>query len=151
MDKLLAFLESQRLLVIASADNEPWIANVFYGIDANFKLYFISNQETKHSQQILESPMIAFSVAWYNPSNHKDRKAVQGKGLCRIAKNNEEIETGIRLHNTNFPEFADRITVEWAKNASNLSKVWVVEPTYMKFWNDGLYGDDETKEFIFDK
>lgn len=151
MDKLLSFLKSQKLLIIATAGNEPWVTNVFYGIDSDFKLYFISSQETKHSQQILEKPTIAFSVAWYHPNNHKDRKAIQGKGMCRIAKNDEEIEKGILLHNTNFPEFADRITVEWAKNASNVYKVWVIEPTYIKFWNDELYGDDETEEFTFNE
>ncbi len=147
MDHLLKFLESQRLLVLASADTEPWISNIFYGIDKDFKLYFISNVEAKHSEQILKNPQVAFSVAWYNPKNHKDRKAVQAKGICRIAKNDQEIERGVNLHNKNFPEFLEKINVEWARQENNSSKVWVIEPTYIKFWNDELYGKDGIEEF----
>jgi uncharacterized protein YhbP (UPF0306 family) len=149
MDKLLDFLQSQKLLIIATASMEPWICNVFYGIDDKFKFYFISGKETKHSRHILNNSIIAFSVAWYNPNDHTDRKAVQGKGLCRPAKNDQEIEKGVQLHNKNFPEFAGRITADWIKDTSHDSQVWVVEPRYIKFWNDELYGDEETKEFTF--
>ena len=38
---LLAFLTSQRLMVLASGSGTPWVSNLFYGIDDNFKMYFI--------------------------------------------------------------------------------------------------------------
>lgn len=150
MEKLLDFLKSQKLMVIASRnDADLWVTNVYYGIDLNFKIYFISPEEAKHSRQILKNPNIAFSVAWFNPSNHGDRKAVQGLGVCHFTKNEEEIARGVQLHNKNFPEFSEKITVDWIHANEWKSHVWVVEPTYMKFWNDELYGSDETREFSF--
>lgn len=150
MEKLLEFLQTQKLLAIATCDNgEPWIANVYYGVDEKFKIYFISPKSTRHSNYILQHSRVAFSIAWFDQTNHKNRKAIQGLGACRLAQNPEEIEVGVRLHNANFPEFAERITVEWINTNEYGSAVWVIEPNYMKFWSDELYGEDESEEFYF--
>ena len=146
---LLEFLKSQKLIVLASGSETPWVSNLFYGIDDNFKIYFISDEEANHSQQILKNSKIAFSIAWFNAKNHEDRKAVQGTGICRIAEGDEEIKKGVELHNSNFPEFSEEITVDWVKSDKNKSHVWIIEPDYMKYWNDELYGDEETDDFSF--
>jgi len=149
-EDLLKFLKSQRLLVIASSENnDTWICNVFYGVDENCKLYFISDEETKHSEQIMKNSNVAFSVAWFNEKDHTDKKAVQGKGDCRIATSDQEIKKGVELHNKYFPGFADTITVDWVKSKDHKSHVWVITPNYIKYWDDELYGDEETEEFSF--
>lgn len=143
------FLSSQRVVVIASSDKDVWISNVYYGIDEAFKLYFVSGTDAKHSQQIMKNKNVAFSVVWFDKNNHKNRKAVQGKGICRIAKSDAEVKKGIALHNKLFPEFAKRLTVDYIKNKKNGSEIWVIEPSFIKYWNDELYGDNGTKEFSF--
>ena len=145
--ELLDFLKSQKLMAIASGEGGVWIANVYYGIGDDLKLYFISPRGAKHSKQIVQNPNIAFSVAWYNPNNHGQRKAVQGLGVCRAAAGEEEIQRGVELHNQNFPEFASTITMQWIHENDSDSHVWIVEPRYIKFWNDELYGNEETEKF----
>jgi len=148
MEQVLKFIESQKLMVIASHDEkEIWVANVYIGTDEKGHIYFISPENNRHSQMILKSPEIAFSIAWFDPTNHKNRKAVQGLGSCRPAENEDEIKTGVKLHNQNFPEFKERITVDWIHNNQWGSRVWVLKPAFLKYWDDELYGDDETREF----
>lgn len=150
MQELIDFLKSQKLLVIATGNaGEMWISNVYYGVDDALKLYFISPEGAKHSQHILQNPEVVFSVAWFDPHNHKNRKAVQGKGKVQVAESEEDIVKGVELHNQNFPEFAERITVDWVKTNEWGSKVWILKPKYMKHWNDELYGEKETEEFRF--
>lgn len=150
MQELIDLLKSQKLLVIASGAGEDiWISNVYYGVDGDLNLYFISPEGAKHSQHFLQNPEVAFSVAWFDPSNHKDRKAVQGRGVIKVAENDEDIAKGVALHNQNFPEFAERITASWIKVNEWNSKVWVLKPKYIKFWDDELYGEKETEEFWF--
>lgn len=147
--KLLDFLKSQKLMAIASRGDDLWITNIFYGVDDNFKIYFVSNSERKHSKQIKENPEVAFSVAWYNPKDHKDRKGIQGQGTCRVATSDEEITKGIQIHNELYPEFAERIVVAWIKSKLNNSHVYIIDPKYIKYWDDNLYGTDGTEEFNF--
>lgn len=149
MREPLQFIQSQKLMVIATSDKENiWVANIYFGCDSLGVIYFISPEDTKHSQMILKRPNVAFSIAWFDPKNHENRKAVQGLGMCRVAKNEEEIATGVKLHNQNFPEFKERITTQWIHDNEWGSRVWVLEPTYIKYWDDELYGADETKEFL---
>mgnify|MGYP001558859971 FL=1 len=135
-------------MIIASCDEKDvWVANVYFGVDEKATIYFVSSKDTKHSQMILKNPKVAFSIAWFDTSNHKNRKAVQGLGVCRPAESEEEIINGVKLHNQNFPEFKEKITVEWIHNNAWGSKIWVLKPSYMKYWDDEIYGDDESEEF----
>ena len=74
---------------------------------------------------------------------------MQGQGFCRIAKTDQEIRKGIKLHNQNFPEFTNRITFDWVKSSHNKFQVWIIDPIYIKYWDDELYKDDEFEEFNF--
>ncbi len=137
-------------MVVASHDEKDvWVANVYFGVDDEATIYFISPADSRHSKMILKNPNIAFSIAWFDPNNHQNRKAVQGLGGCRPAYSEEEIKIGVKLHNQNFPEFKQLITPAWVHNNEWGSKVWVLKPSYMKYWDDEIYGDDESEEFRF--
>jgi len=146
-DKLLRFLKKQRLLVIASHDEDIWVSNVFYGIDDNFKIYFISDKKRKHSKQMLVNPDVAFSTVWFNKNNHEDRKGIQGQGICRPASTQEEIQKGVELHNKLFPEFAKNVSLESIELEER--DLWIIEPKYIKYWDDELYGNKHFDEFKF--
>lgn len=148
MDKdLLEFLKSERVLILATHDTEPWVTNVFYGVNDDGRIYFISNKDTLHGKHILAGSNVAFSVVWFNEKDFKDRVGVQGKGVCKVAETDEEIKEGVRLHNELYPEFKAKITFRWAKMMGY--RVWYIDPNYIKFWNDGLFGSDEYKEYKF--
>ncbi|MBI4600201.1 pyridoxamine 5'-phosphate oxidase family protein [Candidatus Uhrbacteria bacterium] len=149
MKNALNFLIKQKLMAIACADGQgPWIANVYYGAGDDGRMYFISSKKNRHSRMILKDPHIAFSIAWFDPANHKNRKAIQGLGTCRPAKNLAEITAGIKLMYNKFPDLRAILTVKWIKTNAWGSKVWVLMPTYLKYWDDELYGEDESKEFF---
>lgn len=146
--KFLPFLQSQQLLSIATQENgEPWIANVYFGTDDAGMMYFISPEDTKHSQHILKNNTIAFSTSWFDSTNYKNRKAIQGTGTCTIATDDETIGIGVSLHNKNFPEFKEKITIDWIRTNEWGSKVWMIKPNYIKYWDDEIYGDEESEEF----
>src|SRR3989344_594378 len=147
--RLLEFLKSQKFLVIATQGDGPWIVNVFPGVDNNFNIYFVSGVEAEHSKHIIKKPNVTFSTVWFNPSSHLDRKGVQGRGTCHISETEEETETGIHLHNTNFPEFKDSLTLDYIRSEDNKSRVWIIKPSFIKFWNDELYGQDGSEKFNF--
>lgn len=148
MKQPLTFLKKQKLLTLATRDTRAvWAANVYFAIDDAATLYFVSPTDTIHSKMILKNPRIAFSVAWFDPRNHKNRKSVQGRGDCRIVKNPLELARGIKLLWKNFPDMRDILTVKWIVTNAWGTKLWAVKPTYIKYWDDALYGDDESKEF----
>ena len=63
-------------MIIASCDEKDvWVANVYFGVDEKATIYFVSSKDTKHSQMILKNPKVAFSIAWFDTSNHKNRES----------------------------------------------------------------------------
>ena len=94
--KLLDFLKSQRFLVIGTQGDDLWIVNVFHSTDNDFNIYFVSDEEEKHSLDILQNPDVVFSTVWFNQNDYTDRKGVQGKGVCRVVESNKDIEKGIK-------------------------------------------------------
>jgi len=148
-DKLLDFLKSQKLLIIATYNETPWVCNVYYSINDNFDIFFVSPPDTNHSKHIDKNPDVAFSISWYNEKDLTDRKAVQGKGKCEILNDENKIKELLENHNKFYPLWKEIITYENMKNNTIQSKPYLIKPTYMKFWNDELYGSEGTEEFKF--
>lgn len=142
------FIKSQKLMVVASCDaDDVWVANVYFGVDEGMDLYFVSPLDTRHSKMILKNPKVAFSMAWFDPRNNKNRKGIQGLGTCRPAKTLTEIATGIKLLYKKFPDLHDILTIKWITENTWGTKIWALKPSYMKYWDDEIYGDDESKTF----
>ena len=148
MEQALNFLKNQKLLTLAThSEKDIWIANVYFVIDEKGLIYFISPQDTRHSLMILKNPNIAFSAAWFDRDNHQNRKSIQGLGNCHEAKSLKEITTGIKLLYQNFPDLRDILTIKWIMNNAWGTKVWIIRPSYMKYWDDEIYGEEESEEF----
>jgi uncharacterized protein YhbP (UPF0306 family) len=149
MDELTQFLRKQTVIQIAPHGGEPWIANVLMACESPEKLIFVGSQKTKYGQMLLANSALAFATAWHASDNHLDRKGVQGVGTATVATDRSDIEQGVRLHNEAYPEFSKRITADWIETNDVESRVWLITPRYIKFWNDELYGENGTKEFSF--
>ena len=150
MKELTEFLQKQRILQIAPHAGDPWIANVYMGCESPEKIYFIGSKNTRYGKKLLEDHKLAFATAWCNEHDHKDRKGIQGVGEAVLTEDENDIKKGVELHTKNYPEFADRITVDWINTNTKGSGVWVIKLTYIKFWDDEVYGLDGFKEFKFE-
>ncbi len=144
MDALKKFLQEQELITIATYATNPWIINVFYGIDEDTNIYFIMPENTQTAENIKEQNTVAFATAAY--STHTNRKGIQGRGVIHKASTREEIQRGVQIHNTRFPVFKERINEQYVKEGN--TAVWVLRPTQIQFWNDELY-PEKTKKFTF--
>ncbi len=137
------------MTIATQGKKDVWVANVYFGVDEKSTIYFISPKDTKHSKMILKNSNVAFSIAWFDPKNHKNRKSIQGLGVCKPTTNPKEIATGIKLLYKKFPDLRDILTVKWILTNAWGSKIWTLKPTYMKYWDDKIYGEDEFEEFKF--
>ncbi len=146
---VIQFLKSQKLMTVASQDKDNiWVANAYIGVDDKATIYFISPKDTKHSKMINKNQNVAFSIAWFEPNNHKNRKAVQGLGVCRQTNNALEIATAVKLLYKNFPDLKDILTIKWIMTNARGSKIWTIKPNYIKYWDDEIYGDKQSEEFF---
>jgi uncharacterized protein YhbP (UPF0306 family) len=149
--ELIKFVKNQKLLVLSTIDEngKPWSTNVYYSADKDLNLFFVSPPDTNHSKHIKNNSTVAFSIAWYDPKDLANRKAIQGTGACiRITKVSEIVRL-LKNHSKYYPLWRSVITYKAMRQKLIESRPYIIKPKYMKFWNDELYGDEGTGEFEF--
>lgn len=59
------------LSLATSHDNKPWVCEVHFAYDERLHLYFVSNKDRRHSQEIAANPNVAGSIV---TQHHKSQK-----------------------------------------------------------------------------
>lgn len=87
-------------LTLGTADNEPWVAPVYYCVDDKYNFSFMSQMDSLHTQHILKNPVIAFAIF---DSHQKEGtgNGIQGKGRAYLLKD-EKIDEALRWYHTTF-------------------------------------------------
>ena len=104
-DKVVALLNNCNAMSIATSENNiPWAASVFFVADDSFKLYFISAQSSRHSQNIIDNSSAAVTIN----KDHSDWFTISGlqiEGIVSVspAKERERI---LMLYLNKFPNLS---------------------------------------------
>jgi len=142
---ILNFLTNQKLITLSTIDkgNKPWISNVYFGNDKDLNFYIITDPVSNHGEHFSYNKNIAFTTVWFNPNDKKDRKSIQAKGIIsRLDKKDYPIFNKYFFKNEG-KDYIDKVL----KNEKPF-RFYIIKSTYLKFWNDELYGIDGTKELF---
>ncbi|MCC7289727.1 pyridoxamine 5'-phosphate oxidase family protein [bacterium] len=148
-EDLLDFLKKIKLLALATTDDKdlPWISNVYFGVDAEMNLYFVSKKTTNHCLHIKKQAKVAFTVASYNAETDGDRCSIQGTGKTSQVTSPEEIEVGAKAIQQKFPDWI--VKPEDVIDSPNHREMYRIKPSYMKFLNEKLLGKGTSEEYTF--
>jgi uncharacterized protein YhbP (UPF0306 family) len=146
MKNLKKFIQSQKLLILATADGKPWVCNLYFGADDELNIYFVSSADTRHGKHLAKNSSVAFSIVWFNADDLGDRKAVQGEGICEVLLDKTSVKSANKAYNKQLG--SERNPEEYIKKDATY-RVHKLTPSYMKYWDDELNGGEEVKEFEF--
>jgi|SRR3989344_2588840 len=147
--KLLEFFKSNKLMSLATHSNKLWISTVYYAIDNNLNIYFISDPKTRHGKDILSNEEIACSIADSHQKVKEKKKGVQISGNALLVNGKIEIIKALILWNKANPGFEKIINIESMKKKIINDKVFKIKPKIIKFFNEELYGNEGYKIFKF--
>lgn len=89
-------------LTLATTDDIPWAAPLFYCTDDKYNFYFISQMHSRHTQHLLKNPTVAFAIF----DSHQEEgtgNGVQGLGKAyKVA--GEDLEEALNWYQTTFIE-----------------------------------------------
>ena len=101
-ETVLKYLAEHYTMTIATAKGEaPWAASVFYANDG-FTLYFLSDPESRHSQDIAENPVVAVTV---NEDYHDWRKikGIQIEGKAALVTAEDDMTKAVATYAAKYP------------------------------------------------
>ena len=122
---MLAYMGEHITMTLATArDGQPRAATVFYANDG-FDLYFISDPDSVHSQDLLDNPRVFVTIS----QDYADWQAIRGIQLSGSAEVLEDSARAGEVYAAKFPFVAGfpaaaitywKITAEWVRLVDNI-------------------------------
>ncbi len=130
-------LDDHNTLTLATGyEGAPWAATVFYASDADFNLYFVSDQRTRHVREMLANPRVALAIN-ADVNNWDDVRGLQIEGEAARVDGAERVKA-LALYLAKFasvkalfeaPRSADEQTI--AQRLKN-TDFWRVTPRFIR-------------------
>jgi uncharacterized protein YhbP (UPF0306 family) len=79
----------------------PWAATLFYASDG-FTLYYLSDPITRHSENIVENPLVAVTVD-EDPGDWQKIKGIQLEGKAELVSTAEEVTRATKTYVAKYP------------------------------------------------
>ena len=99
---LLSYIETHNTMTIATSHNNiPWAATVFYA-NVGFKLFYLSDPDTRHSIELYENSIIAATI-YEDYDDYRKIKGMQMEATAKVVSSEDELVEAIRVYIEKFP------------------------------------------------
>ena len=147
--KLLEYLKSHKLMSLATFSSKPWISTVYYAVDNQMNLYFVSKPQTRHCKDIASNRHVACAIADSTQKVTSKKTGVQIQGVATPVNDTEKIKWALKMWNKAHSGVERIINLENMTKGVIKSRVYQIKPKLIKFFNEDLYGPEGFEIFIF--
>jgi len=107
--------ELQMMALGTSKNNQPWVTTVYFAYDANLNLYWLSDPQKRHSQEIEKNSKVAGAFVTPHLYGQKVR-GLRFEGEARLL-NDGDSENGVIVYKSRFWVVEDRAKSHDGSNA----------------------------------
>lgn len=147
--KLLEYLRSKKLMTVATYGDDVWAASVYYTIDDDFSIYFLSAPEAQHVQDLHKNKGIACTVADCRQEAVDKKVGVQLKGIAEEVTGIDRLMPIMDMWHTVNPGMRSVLSIDTIRGKVIDSVIYKITPQYIKFFNEELYGSEGCEVFTF--
>ena len=143
-EHIRVFLAFHGILSLAvSQDDQPWISTGYYGMDEQMQLYVVTDPQSEHGKIYVANSHVAFAVFDSHQKITEPKYGVQGKGIIELIQDVPGMTMALECWHKANPGVEEHITVAMMQDDANGTKIYKITPTYLKFFNKELYGEEE--------
>ncbi|OGM13186.1 hypothetical protein A3D84_05365 [Candidatus Woesebacteria bacterium RIFCSPHIGHO2_02_FULL_42_20] len=139
------YLKSQRLMTLATCADKPWVATVYFAVDNDLNFYFVSSPKSKHCKDIEKNSKVAVNVADSHTPNSAKKVGIQAQGVASQVKGWERTKVLLKMWHRAAPGMEGVVNVKSMKEKIISSRVYKIQPTFIKYFNQKLYGEEGCK------
>lgn len=149
---IFSILKNNSLFTLSTIDERtenPCSSTAYYSFDNNLNLYFWTDPNAHHSKNIAKNSNVAVNIfdshqAWGSPL-----KGLQIYSVARIVTK-KELLIGGALYVKRFPSVLQYVkTVLDFHSKKFQSKMYKIEPTWIKLFDEETFGKEEWREISF--
>ncbi len=126
-----------------------WSCSVYYVVDDDFNLFFVSESTTTHIQNTRRNSQVAVNIADSSQKVTAKKIGLQIQGKVNEESNRSKLKTIVSMWNRVNPGLADVVNLKNIIHKVINSKVYRIRPTLIKLFNEALYGSEGFKVFKF--
>lgn len=130
------------------ANNQPWLCNVWYVIDDDDKIYWISRETRRHSQEIAKNPKVSCTFhKWFDGGLGQKGKSLVIAGNAR-QMTPSEINRPYALYLERYPKLSDFQSLEASQDGSGDHKFYEVTPTEIVWFDEENFPDNSRQKIL---
>jgi uncharacterized protein YhbP (UPF0306 family) len=144
---ILNYLQSQFVMGITTKDKKGnlWPASVYYIVDDDLNMYFLSDTKTIHAKNISVNPNVAITVADSSQKMSEVQIGIQLIGNCIKVRGLAHVKNLIKAYKSSKFK-VDAINLDAFKKAAT-SGIYLVTPKRIKYFNKILFPKEKYLEF----
>ena len=141
------YMQTQKLMSMATfADNEPWIANVYFVSDDDLNIYFLSKKWREHCKAIVINPKVSVAIADSHQNIYNPQKGLQITGTAEEVNVFDKLEWMFKMWNKLIAgEKGEKLSDPKKFLDAGVSGVYRIKPSKIKFFNTEAWPKDQTK------
>lgn len=132
-------------MVVATYGKFPWICTVYYAVDEDLSIYFLTSPSTIHSEQVAQNPKVAVAIA-DSPQSLTGKKAgLQMSGICTLLEKESEVREALSLWCEKLEVKSPDYSYEGMQTGKISGRMYKIVPKKIKFFNEKLAEEGEEK------
>jgi len=143
--QLSAYLEQGRVMQLATARGQkPWVCTVFYVVDIEYNLYWLSLPTRRHSQDIDANPRAAITLA---VKQDLPVIGIYAEGEVSVTKDQAEVKEVAKV----YVEKHDAAKTFYDRFISDINQHWVykLKPTSITLFDEYNNKDNPVQVLAF--
>jgi len=134
-DLIKDYISSKDTMTLAVIDGKlPWVCNVFYFMDNDLNLYYLSEKDSRHSTPLHKNPNVAVSI-YDHESIPGKVSGVQISGTCSELSG-KDLLMKMGKYISKFPSIKKYFnTPKDIIEKGTSSRIFKVEPSYIKLFS----------------
>lgn len=138
------YLNSQKLMAVSTVGEHPWIAWVYYAVDEDCNLYFISDSDSIHGKHLETNKKVACGIADTSQSATSKKVALQIYGEVSVVTGLNKLKWFFKMWAKINPGTENKLNFEIYQTGKLESNVYRVVPKKVRFFNQNLYDNAES-------
>jgi len=147
---VLEFLETKKLVVIATYGEHPWIATVFYSFDKDLNIYFISSPSTIHGKQMEKNNKVSAAIVDTNQKPSDVKRGMQIYGIVEKVSGINRVRHALRLWKDFLNVQRSDISYENMKKGVYKGRVYKLVPKKIKIFDQEKFKVPDGEEPILE-
>jgi len=149
-EQVFNFLKTQKLMVVATSDDFPWIATVYYAFDDNLDLYFLSDPETLHCKQLARNSCVAVAIVDSRQSINEPKRGLQISGVAEEVSDMKKIKYSLAMWKNNLGISDSEISYENMIKKIFKGRMYRIIPKRIKLFDQELFDVEDGEEPILE-